>query len=679
LTDSLIDQARAALNAGEGERGEALARRAAEEGQAGAHTLLARIFRARGELDEAMVHAEAALDHDPADAVAWAYCGSVLLARGDTDDAVQSYERAVSLRPGNAILLNEYGNALAVAGRFADAETTLRQAIGAQPDIPEIHNNLGNVLRSLRRFEDAEAAYGAAIDLRPDYAEALGNRGVLYLGRGAAALAIAAFEQGLALQPENALMRTHLGAAYAGAGRLEDAVAAHRAALDHDPDLIAAHNNLAIALKDQGMLHQARAAYSAAMALAPGDAGIRSNYLMCLSYDPDIDGPTLLGEHRRWAAAHERPVPSETVVDAEPDRVIRIGYVSADFWTHSVAYFIEPVLARHDRSAFHVTCYADVEAPDETTARLRGLSDRWRDTRGVDDAALYDQIEADDIDILVDLAGHTGGNRLPLFGRRAAPLQLTWIGYPATTGLEQMDYRITDAWADPPGTTDAFHSETLLRLPHGFLCYRPPDDAPLLDSRAGERPPTFGSFNNLSKLGDGVIALWARILGEMPEARLLLKSRQLADTGVRDRILAAFGAHGVDGARLQFRPRVPSQAAHLGLYDEVDVALDTFPYNGTTTTCEALWMGVPVVALAGRLHAGRVGVSLLEQTGCGDWIAETPDDYVAIACGLAKDPPDREALRRRIVESSLTDARGFTRDLETALRSIWRRWCEGQV
>ncbi len=669
-------EAQAALKGGDIERAEALARKAADAGEADAHALLARILSQTGDLEGAETHAQAALDHRPDDAVTMAYLGSILMATRRTDDAVAAFLRAVELKPGDAILLNEYGNALAAAGRAEDAATALRSAVRLRADLPEIHNNLGNVHRACGRLDAAAGCYKQALKLRPPYPEALNNLGVVMQEQGNVDTAMDAFRQAIALDPGNALVHTHLGTAYAAKGALSEAVAVHREAIRIDPELASAHNNLGIALKDLGLLGEAREAYKRALEIAPDDSEIHSNLVMCLSYDPAVDGDALLKGHRDWAARHEKPGAVAFDRELDPGRLLKIGYVSPDLWTHSVAYFIEPVLEHYDRKRFHVTCYADIERPDATTARLRDHADRWHDTATLSDGELYDLIRSDGIDILIDLTGHTAGNRLEVFGCRAAPVQASWIGYPATTGLSQMDYRITDSWADPAGVTDTWHSEKLLRLPDGFLCYAPPADAPMPARERGDRPLTFGSFNNLSKVTDGVIELWSTLLQECPDARLLLKSRQLADESVRQRIVKAFQLNGIDEERLDLRARLADRQHHLALYNEVDVALDTFPYNGTTTTCEALWMGVPVITLVGALHAGRVGASLLRQLDLTDWIAHSPDEYVALVLSVAALPPERRILREWIAASGLTDGEGFAGRFEEALRGIWRSYCE---
>ena len=668
-------QAQAAFQGGDIEQAEILARKAAEAGETDAHALLARILSQTGDLTGAETHAQAALDHRPDDAVTMAYLGTILLATGRVENGLAAFRRAVELRPGDAIMLNEYGNALAAAGRAEDAAQALREAVRLRDDLPEIHNNLGNVLRACGQTQEAATCYKQALTLRRLYPEALNNLGVLMQEAGDLDTAIDAFRQAIQIAPDNALVHTHLGVAYAAKGALSDAVAAHREALRLDPELASAHNNLGIALKDQGLLAEAREAYGRALELEPDNAEIHSNLLMCMAYDPETDGWTSLDAHRGWAVRHEHPEPADFNRAYDPGRILKIGYVSPDFWTHSVAYFIEPVLEQHDQRRFHVTCYADVDRPDATTARLKDHTDRWHETASLSDGELFELIRSDGIDILVDLAGHTANNRLSVFGRRAAPLQLSWIGYPATTGLSQMDYKVTDAWADPQGASDSWHSEKLLRLPEGFLCYGPPRDAPTPAGERGDRPLTFGSFNNLSKVTEAVIDLWSALLQECPDARLLLKSRQLADDSVRERIVKAFQLNGIDEERLDLKARIASRKEHLALYNTVDVALDTFPYNGTTTTCEALWMGVPVITLAGELHAGRVGASLLHQLDLTDWIANSPEEYVSLVLSVAAQPPERRILREWVAASTLTDAAAFTEQFEKALRGIWRERC----
>jgi predicted O-linked N-acetylglucosamine transferase (SPINDLY family) len=388
----------------------------------------------------------------------------------------------------------------------------------------------------------------------------------------------------------------------------------------------------------------------------------------------------------RWnalTAAHLKEAIVPHANTREADRRLRIGYVSPDFRMHPVSYFIESVLMAHDRSKFEVTCYAELaHDPDVVTERLKNQADRWCDTTRMSDDELAACVRADQIDILVDLAGHTGHNRLLVFARKPAPVQVSWIGYPATTGLDTIDWRLTDAIADPPGLTEKFHTEKLWRLPGPFLCFSPQADAPAVSEPPYKRNGfvSFGCFNNGSKIRDPVLAVWARVIKGLSGSRIVVKNRTLSDAVFRKELRDRFRAAGGDPAALVLHGFEPTPTAHLALYAEVDIALDTFPYNGTTTTCEALWMGVPVVTLAGDSHVSRVGVSLLTNAGLGDLVAHTEDEYVSILMTLAGDHERREKLRRslrdQMLNSPIGDAPLFTRHLEGAYRAMWRQWCD---
>jgi predicted O-linked N-acetylglucosamine transferase (SPINDLY family) len=395
-----------------------------------------------------------------------------------------------------------------------------------------------------------------------------------------------------------------------------------------------------------------------------------------MNYHPSLTPKEKFEEHLRWAARHAtfplKPKPRRT-----GPRRLKIGYVSADFYRHSVSSFIEPILAGHDRGRFEIFCYSDVLKPDETTARLQALPVNWRPITGIGQDRAAEIITNDEIDILVDLGGHTKRNRMLLFARKPSPIQATYLGYPNTTGLSQMDYRFTDAYADPAGESDRWHTEKLIRLPHGFLCYHaPPDDLVIATaSRAQEnRVITFASFNVLSKLTTVAISIWSRILAVVPRSRLILKNSSLFDPGVRQLIETAFAKNGISSDRLDLRPPTETLAEHLAVYRQADIALDTFPYNGTTTTCEALWMGVPVITWTGDTHAARVGSSILNQIGLPELIGASPEDYLRRAVELANDSARLTALRSRMRErmrrSSLLNPAQITADIEAAYHAM---------
>ena len=615
---------------------------------------------------------EAALADDPDNATLRGRLGATRLAMGDYAAGIAALRAAAALDPRSALLWNDLGMALAATGAVAEAERTMRRALMLNPDLPEIHNNYGNVLRQAGDPAKAIACYQAALQRRSDYIEARANLGIVLLESGRLDQALDCFDMVIAAHPDDAVAWSHRAAALTSLGRYSQAEAACRRAIVADPGRAETHNNYAILLKALGRLDEAQAAYTRAVAYAPDDPGIHSNLLMCLGYDPAMTAAKLVAAHRNWAQSHAPPAPPP-VFDIPSGDPLRVGYVSPDFHEHSVAYFLQSVFRHHDPARITLYAYSDVAAPDTVTATLREEADEWRDTRADTDAALYDRIRADGIQVLVDLAGHTANNRLPVFARRAAPVQVTWLGYGATTGLPQMDYRLTDILADPDGA-EAWWTESLCRLTGGFLCYAPPE-CPLPESGA-KGPITFGSFNNLSKMNPGVIALWARVMNAVPGSRLMLKARQLADPDVGQRMRDAFAAHGVDPGCLDFAARTASRDDHLALYGAVDIALDTLPYNGATTSCEALWMGTPVVTLAGDRSTARYGASLLAHAGCGDWVAGSPDEFVAIAAGLARTRPDRAALRDRVAASGLTDGARAARELEDAYEAMWRRWSE---
>ncbi len=606
-----------------------------------------------------------------------------LLQAGRLQEAMTVYKEicAADKRDADAwFLLGAINGQL---GNPADAENCFRHVIALHPDSAQAHYNLGIALRDQARPSEAVDSFRKAILFKPDYLEAYSSLGFVLVGLGDGQHAATAFRHVLRFKPYAAEAHINLANALYIAGNLEEAVASLRNAIAIRPGDSDLHNTLGVFYCCQGRIAEAIDCHAHAVRIKPDNAAAHSNLLLTLHYKSDTDAKTIFTEHCRWAEMHGKAGPARSAPGntPDPDKLLRIGYVSPDFRNHSVAYFIEPILANHDRTGFEITCYSAAEREDSTTKRLQTLASRWRHVTGMTDEKLHDLIKADGIDVLVDLSGHTSGNRLQVFALKPAPVQVTYIGYPDTTGLSAMDYRLVDIWTDPPGESEKFNVETLVSLPGGFLCYQPPADAPPVAP-----PPslergyiTFGSFNNLAKINDDVIALWARLLQSVPNARFMLKYHWLSDQPTRERYYAKFAELGITRDRLELLRLAPTTAEHLGLYSRIDIALDTFPYNGTTTTCEALWMGVPVVTLTGNRHSGRVGTSLLSQVGLTDCIAGTADDYVACAVRLASDKNKlmtlRETLRHGMAASSLCDGRKFTHNLEEAYRTMWRAWC----
>lgn len=571
-------------------------------------------------------------------------------------------------------------------GVFVEAETSFRQAIALRPDFSEAHYNLGIALRDQGRLRESVEHLQTAIRLRPGFVPAYSDLGFALLDLNEPEKAAEAYRAGLQYTPDAAEAHANLGGALHLSGAYEEAAACFHRALQTNPGNANFHDHLATIRCCQGKLQDALASHREALRLKPNEAKYYSNYLLTLHYDPEQKARSLFTEHRRWGGLHARlaVVPDAYANEAEPSRRLRIGYVSADFRNHSVAYFFEPLLSGHDPAVVETFCYSAVRHPDAVTHRLEAMAHHWRSISGMTDADVFDVVQEDGIDILIDLAGHTAGNRLGVFAQKPAPLQITWLGYPSTTGLPTMDYRFTDTWADPPGVSEQFHTEALVRLPHGFLCYRPSADVAPTALPAVETAGhvTFGSCNELARINEVMISRWAEILNAVPESRLIISNDALADVPTREHYYGLFEAAGIDRNRLDLQDIPRDNAGRLNLYNRVDIALDTFPYNDTITTCEALWMGVPVVTLAGQTHAGRVGVSLLSQVGLHECIAENPDRYREIAVHLANDRQKlggwRGSLRDRMRRSSLCDTTGFARDVEAAYRTIWSEWCSRQ-
>jgi predicted O-linked N-acetylglucosamine transferase (SPINDLY family) len=565
-------------------------------------------------------------------------------------------------------------------GRPAEARAELERAVALAPDWPLAHANLGSVLVDLGEAAAAEAACRRALALDPAFRPALVKLGLAQMAQLRHDLAIEAFERALALGPPDATLLTNLAAACGADGRLADAAAHGEAALRLDPSMAEAHANLAGTYSRQGRRDAARAAAQAALRLKPDLRAVWSNMLLELNYRDDIGAAELTAEHRAWGETQAALARPARAGDRDPARRLRVGFVSADFFGHSVAFFLKPLFDRLDPQRVEIACYSDVRAPDAFTEAFRARAAIWRVCAGLSDEAVAGMVEGDRIDILVDLAGHTGPNRLGVFARRPAPVQLTWLGYPATTGLAAIDHRLVDAITDPPGS-EGLAVETLVRLPGCFLCYEPipspavPGPLPAL----GGGGVTFGSFNALTKITPATVRLWAGAMAAVPGSRLLLKARMTRDGATRDRLLALFAAAGVAADRIAFAPWQLQTRAHLETYHQVDIALDSFPYNGTTTTCEAHWMGVPVVTLAGDRHAARVGASLSHALGLDHLVARDAAGFAAIAARLAADLPAlaafRAGARARMLAAPLLDAAGFARRFEAMLRGLWDRHC----
>ncbi|HEX4792630.1 MAG TPA: tetratricopeptide repeat protein [Humisphaera sp.] len=569
------------------------------------------------------------------------------------------------------------------AGRLEDAIAAARDWAAREPGVPS-HMELAVCLRDARRHRDALESVDRAIALRP------GDAG-LYLARGGCLKALGELEgaaqecrRAIELRPTLLPAYNNLGACLHELGRLSDVEGVFRAAMRVLPDAPDVHMNLGWNLYLQGRLPEAIGQLQQTIALAPGWVEANSRLLFVMLHEPSCLPQQIFDEHLAWARRHAEPLSASAAPhanDPDPDRRLRIGYLSTDFRDNSMMFFIEPLLANHDHEQFEITCYADAPDADAVTARTQQYADRWRDITGLSDEQAAAQIREDQIDILVELSGHNGGPLLKIMACKPAPILAGNQGYAHSTGLSAIDYRIVDAYSDPPGMTERWYTEKLIRLSKSNWVYRPPQDA------ADVAPPpiqrngyvTFGSFNVLPKITPRVIEIWSRILREVESSRLILKAQGLDDPPTRKRVIDQFARHGIDASRLEILGRTPSRAAHLAAYGQMDIALDPFPYNGTTTTCEALWMGVPVMALAGQTHVSRVGVSLLQNIELGELLADSEDEYVHGAIKLARDENRsarlRSTMRDRMSKSPLRDEPAFAREMEANYRAMWKEWC----
>jgi predicted O-linked N-acetylglucosamine transferase (SPINDLY family) len=570
------------------------------------------------------------------------------------------------------------------AGRLVEAEKIYRDVLAQDSNQPDAMHMLGVLAGQAGQLDAAIDLIRRALRIKPDSALAQNNLATTLAKRGQIDEAIAVFRMAIRLKPSYADAYYNLGNTLRETEWLDEAITAFRQAIQLKPDHADAHNNLGSTLKKMGQLDDAIAAFRQAIRLKPDFTDAHSNLVFALQFHSGYDAEMIRQELHRWNHRHAEPVRKfiqPHTNNRDPDRRLRIGYISADFRTHSVSRFLLPLFREHDHSACEIISYSDVLKTDGMTDRLRLCTDSWHDIAGWPDERVANEVREDKIDILVDLAGHTAGNRLRVFSRKPAPVQVTYLGYPGSTGLSEMDYRLTDSFADPPGTTESLHTEKLFRLPVCNWCFSEPDDTPPVGPLPAESFGSirFGTFNNFAKASPPIMDLWAAILTATPSSRLIIKSRGLGERSARERIHQIFATRGIPANRVDIRGHEPNIVSHFDAYNQMDIALDTFPYHGTTTTCEALWMGVPVVTLAGTAHVSRVGLSLLNNIGLPDLIAQTPEQYVEIAVRLAKDLPRlaelRSKLRPRMRASPLMDAPRFARDIEAAYRQMWRNWC----
>lgn len=662
----------------------------------------------------------AAIKLDPQNQGLLADYALLLQKSGKVTESITAFDNALAISINNPVLFFNKGNACQALNRHEEALKCYEQALALKPDFYKAHNNRGNALRSLQRTEEALANYDAVLKKIPNNPEALNNKGAALRDLGRPSEALECLARALAQDPDYADAHINCGNAFSDLGQYSKAISCYETVIRINPSFVSAHTNLGHVLarmekqeealkkyetalsinpdfeealfgrltiaghidSQSGRRGSAKSNYLKALTLRPADETAYSNWLFFCALDPALDPGEYLANARGWEmaciSAHDRDAAKSKTFLQTPlaGRRLRVGYVSGDFRRHAVATFIEPVFANHDKTRIEIYCYYNNALRDEVTNRFAAYADHWVDCLGLPDRTLAERIFADGIDILVDLAGHSALNRLSMFALKPAPIQITYLGYPGTSGLTAIDYRLTDAYADPPGS-DACYTETLLRLPDSLCCYRPSQAMPEITASPAQENGyvTFGSFNSFNKVNDPCVELWARILRAVPASRLLMLT--VPEGLARQRLTEHFGVLGVTGERLEFCGKLTQTDFFLACR-RADIALDPIAVTGGTTTCESLWLGIPVVVQIGERFRTRVGYSFLNAAGMSEFAAETAEDYVRIATNLAHDLPrlaeTRAGLRARMASSSLVDEAGFTRNLEKIYLEIWDHW-----
>ena len=641
--------------------------------------------------------------------------GSAYRGLGQVDKAIECYSEALESRPQFPEASNNLGLAYSQAGDFENAERVYRETIRMAPAFMDPYNNLGVVFLRQGKREEAAEMLQMALKLAPDYGEAMNNLGVALRESGRPEESLPWFEKASEKSPNKPDIWNNLALAYKDVGKLPQALKAAAKAVDIDPLYAAGHFTLSICRHLDNDLDGALEAGRKAADLAPNhpsalcalgyklievgdveeglallkhslsifpDPEAYSNVFLAINYLERFRPEDVFVMHEEWGRMQmeiAKPEALEFHRYRDPHRRLRVGYMSPDFRMHSVFFFAEPILRNHNKEQVEVFCYSNLTRPDSKTIQAQVYADHWRDIGSLKGEEIVETIRADELDILVELAGHTAGNLLPVLAHRMAPIQISAIGYPCTTGLPTIDYRISDPHCSPDGS-EHLNTERLLRLPESFWCYSPPDTAPdvaplPVDQRG---TITFASINNFAKVTEAVQDVWAQVLLAVPDARLILQAGGCASKVAREKVAARFASHGVAEDRLDFRGHAGFDD-FMRLFEEVDIVLDPFPFNGGTTTCHNLWMGTPTITLAGKAHAGRMGVSMLTNLGLTDLIAVDHQDYVRIAQELAGDPHRlreiRKTLRTRMEASPLRDEVRYTRQLEQAYRDVWSQYC----
>lgn len=625
---------------------------------------------------QALVDEILAESDPPQEAVSLA--ATLAFERRDLKAAVTYCDRLLAFTPNDAHTLLLKGRALSDLDDQSAALGCLEAAVQADPGMAAAHYNLGWILQRTGNVRGAIGAYRAAIAKQEPYPVAWNNLGLLLEQAGDWDGAIEAFQNAITQFPQFSLAHNNLGATLAAGGRFRAAAQAYREALEADPRNVDALTNLGVALLEQGACDAAISPFDDALALVPGHPPAQDNRLYAEVYRRD-DAAMPWADHASAGASLKASCSAQDLIrKPDPDRVLRVGFISPDFRRHSVSFFALPLIQNLNQTQVQPILFSDVSQPDEITAAYRLAATEWHDIAGEADDTAAETLRRARLDVLIDLAGRTTGNRLPILALRVAPIQITAIGYPGPTGVAAVDYWLCDAVTNPAGQADDTTHDRPLRMARGFHVFAPPEDTPTVSELPAEANGriTFGSFNKLAKISDETVSLWAAVLAALPDSRLLIKARALTEDETVSALKGRFAAAGIDETRIECRGWAAEDRDHLDLYRHIDIALDTFPYNGTTTTCEALWMGVPVLTLCGQSHAARVGASLLTSAGLTDWITESAELFVTKAVSCASDLSAlaglRSSLRSRVAASALCDGPDAGRAFEQVVRQAWQ-------
>lgn len=647
-----------------------------------AHANLGNTLKDLGKPEEALDSYRKALSIKPDYVEAHFNLGNALKDLGRPDEAIASYLKAIAIKSDYVEAYSNLGVALQDLGRLNEAMASFNKSIAIKPDFADAHFNLGNALRDLGKLDEAIASYRKALTVKPDFVVARVNLGNALKDLGQLDEAVTCYHEALAIKSDFAEAYSNLGNALKDLGRLDDAVPCYHKALAIKPEYAEAYFNLGNVHKDLGQLDEAVASYHKALAIKPDYVDAHSNLIFALLYQPSTTSSTILEEALRWDKQHGyHGGLAQHDNSPDPDRRLRIGYVSADFRRHAASYLLEPLLAGHNPNEVELFCYAEVPRPDHITKRFMEYSDHWRSTIGVSDEKLADLIRADRIDIIVDCTGHTCNNRLRALTLKPAPIQINHFAMHGTTsGVKAMDYVLSDSILTPPDAEDQF-SEEIVLLPHSAFAFYPDPDWPEVEMSAPRSEGTiFACVGDPARINPTVIALWARLLDKVPGSRMLFKNGVFSDPKTREVWRDKFKELG---DRLCFEGVEGGWGRNMDVYGRVDVVLDTLPMTGGTSCFIPLWMGVPVITMAGTHYGHRSGSAIVTHTGMAEFSAHDPEDYLRIASDLANDPERLTSLRRTLRDtirsSHILDARGHAAEVEAAYRKIWRQWCERKI